>query len=138
MGIGNRLGGGHDPLKALNGLFRAKDHAEALAGQVQQARVVRAQFHEPIQQRLRPGDLEAGAQGSAGIHQRHQVLRIFPHRLLEQLKGLVEAVELPQRTGLLQLRNVNPETGNDAGRALRRANQSRRAKLLIPVLGHLF
>jgi hypothetical protein len=57
---------------------------------------------------LGSGDLESRAQCATGIYQRHEVLRIIAHGLLEQGQGVVEAVELPQPAGLLEFRNSNP------------------------------
>ena len=136
LGVGDCFGHRQHPLEALDGLVRAEDHAETLARQVQELRVVRAQFHQPIEHRLGLGDLEARAQGAAGIHERDQVLGILLHCLLEQGQRLVEAVELPQRARLLKFRDIHPQAGNDTGGPLRRWDQSRVAKLLMPVLGH--
>ena len=59
------------------------------------------------------------AQGTAGVNQRHQVLGVFAHGLLEQGQGFVEVVELPQPAGLLEFRNINAQARYDAGRTTR-------------------
>ena len=84
LGVGDLASHGHHAFKALDGLLGAEDHPEALACQVEQLRVVRAQLCQAVEHHLRFGDLEPRAEGAARIHQSHQVLRIFAHRLFER------------------------------------------------------
>jgi len=137
LGVGDFLGRGEDALKTVNGLLRPKDHAVALAGQVQQLWVARTQFCQPIEQRLGPGDLESRAEGPAGIHERDEVLGVFGHRPVEQDQGFIEVVHLPQRSGLAQFRHIHAEAGNDHGPLLCPEDGLFGAKRLIPVFGHV-
>ena len=98
----------------MDGLFGAEDHAEALARQVEQLRVVRPQLHQAVEHRLGLGDLEPRAEGAAGVHQCHQVLGILAHRLFKRAQRLLEPVKLPQRARLLQFGHINAQAGNHA------------------------
>src|SRR5262249_37629169 len=78
------------------------------------------------------------SQSPACIHQRHQILGVFPHRFLEQLERLVQTVETPECAGPLQLGHVHPEAGDDRRRFAWLGKTAGSSAAFLCVLRHWF
>jgi len=84
-----------------------------LPGQMQDLCVVLSQLGQPIEHFLCPIDFESRSKRPTGIHQRHQVLRVFPDRRLEQVQGVIETAGLPKSPGLTHLGHIDPQSADD-------------------------
>src|SRR5690348_8670577 len=115
LSIRDVFGHRDDSLETGDRFVGPKNHAVALAGQMQQLWIVCGELHEAIEHRLSAVDLEARAESAAGIDEGDEVLGILADRQFEQVDGFVKTVELPEGAGALELGNVNAEAG-DVGR----------------------
>jgi len=93
-------------------------------------------LHEPIQHGFGFRDFKPCPQSAAGVNQRNQILRILANRLFKQPQRIVEAVELPEGTRLLQLGDINAQSRNDRRWLLGSGDEIRRTKILVTALAH--
>src|SRR5687768_1415178 len=85
------------------------NHAVALTRQMEHLWVAASEVDELVKQGFGAGDLKPRTQRAAGVHESHEVLRVFAHRLVKHLQCVIEPVHGPERARLPQFRHIDTE-----------------------------
>jgi hypothetical protein len=101
VGVGNIAGLCEHFFEAAHGGFGAEDHSVSLSGEMNDVRAVAGGGEEAIDEFFGAGDLEAGAEGAAGVDERDEILGMTFGGGFEEGEGFVETIRLPECAGLL-------------------------------------